>query len=345
MKIFQILLLPFTLIYSLVIRFRNHLFNIEYTKSFQFEIPVIVVGNLSAGGTGKTPMVEYLVRLLSKSHHPAVLSRGYKRKSKGFALADEKSTVNSIGDEPMQYHNKFDIPVAVGEDRVEAIPKILFEKPSTDMIIMDDGFQHRAVRPFLSILLTGFSNPFTSDYLIPSGRLREPRKEAHRSDVIIVTKCDQNLSDDQMDDMVQKIGIYSGNIPVFFTGITYCDALPLFNKSELPKNGEVILLTGIADPEPLISYIGQHWKLRKHLRYPDHHMYSESEIRNIANEQKDLGIPVITTEKDTIRLKSQQYEHILQNVPVFYLPISTTFIKNGAEFDNWIQGQLDSFSL
>ncbi len=343
MGLLKLILFPFSIIYGLAVKVRNHLYNIGYTKSFRFEVPVIVVGNLSAGGTGKTPMVEYLIRLLTGNYSPAILSRGYKRSTKGFYLADDSSSSNLIGDEPMQYHNKFDIPVAVCEDRVEGIPKILFERPETDLIIMDDGYQHRAVNPYISLLLTDALNIFTDDYLLPSGRLREHRREAKRADVIIITKLTTGTSNVEIDKIEKSIRKYNSDSPIFFTTLKYHPPIG-FDGKEMPSSESVILLSGIAKSETLVNYIVDFWSMKEHLKYADHHEYTSKDIDKICKVQKQNNIPIITTEKDAARLKNPEWKQKLAGIPIYYLPISISFIKNGSEFDKWVTEKIQSFS-
>ena len=196
LKSFRILLLPFALLYWLVIAIRNWLYNKKIIPSASFGLPLICVGNLSVGGTGKSPMVEYLVRLLKDQFKIATLSRGYKRKTKGYALANKESTALEIGDEPMQFHIKFpDVPVAVGEERLDAIPQLLHDRPGTEAIILDDAFQHRAIKAGLNILLTDYNNLFTRDFYLPTGDLRDLKSEYKRAEIIVVTKCKPDLTD------------------------------------------------------------------------------------------------------------------------------------------------------
>jgi tetraacyldisaccharide 4'-kinase len=218
----RILLFPITIIYWMVTALRNHLFDINYSRSFQFEPHVINIGNLSVGGSGKTPTVEYLIRLLKDKYVLATLSRGYRRTTKGFRLADQNDNYLSIGDEPFQYYSKFghQVSVAVGEDRALAIPSILLERDNTQVILLDDAYQHRTVKPDLNILLTEFKKPFTSDYVLPSGRLRESRNGARRADIVLVTKCPEYVDASVQERLAQEIRKYSGpEVPVFFTRI------------------------------------------------------------------------------------------------------------------------------
>ncbi len=349
--LFRIILFPFTLVYSLIVRFRNHLYNIGYSRAFEFEVPVIVVGNLSVGGSGKTPVVEYLVELLKHKYKPATLSRGYKRKTSGFRIAGEDDTALTIGDEPMQYYHKWKsiVPVVVGEDRVEAIPKILFEHPDTNIIIMDDGYQHHAVTPYLAILLTPHLHPFYNDHLLPGGRLREPGTEAKRAAVIIVTKCPGDLEENEQEIIKAKIFKYSNEgVHIFFSTIYY-DAPKLIFESKKEHRAlypDVILLTGIANPTSLKEYVQENWNLIEHLIFPDHQVYSDKDIGKIYNrfiEHKNDGLAILTTEKDAMRLKVSDTKGLLKKIPIFYVPIRVSFLKDGAEFDKFILQRIKSF--
>lgn len=213
LKSFRILLLPFALVYWLVIAIRNWMYNKKIIHSTSFALPLICIGNLSVGGTGKSPMVEYLVRLLKDKFKVATLSRGYKRRTKGYALANETSDALDIGDEPMQFHIKFpDVPVAVGEERLDAIPQLLHDRPETQVIILDDAFQHRAIRAGLNILLTDYNNLFTRDFYLPTGDLRDLKSEYKRAEIIIVTKCNPGLSDSERQNLVKEINPGPGKL-------------------------------------------------------------------------------------------------------------------------------------
>ncbi len=340
----RIVLFPFSFLYGLIVRFRNHLYNIGYSRSFKFDIPVIVVGNLSVGGSGKTPVVEYLVELLKHEYQPAILSRGYGRATKGFRIAENIDTSRTIGDEPMQFHSKWNggIPVVVDENRVEAIPKILFERPDTNIILMDDGYQHRSITPGLALLLTPFSKPFYEDYLLPGGRLREPRDEASRADVVIVTKCNDELPEGDREYIKNKISGYTNNdTPVFFSSIQYGVPICLFkgDNDDFGNPTGVILLTGIANPKPLKEYVSSRWNLIEELSYRDHYNYKLVDLKSIYNgylKFDNENLVILTTEKDAMRLKISDSEGLLNRIPIFYVPIKVNFIKDGAEFDQLI---------
>ncbi|MEJ0030778.1 MAG: tetraacyldisaccharide 4'-kinase [Bacteroidota bacterium] len=332
----RLLLFPFSIIYDLITRSRNYLYNIGHKSSFRFDVPVISIGNLNAGGSGKTPMTEYIIRLLSTNHKLATLSRGYKRRSKGFRIANSKDNATTIGDEPYQMFLKFgkNVVVTVGEDRAYAIPNILQDHEDLDAILLDDAFQHRSVNPSFSILLTDYNHPFTSDYVLPAGNLRESRRGASRADVVVVTKCPSQKLD--IDTLTKDIRKYAGDKPVFFTTFKYRDLIPFGNLSS--PSGRVILVTGIANPDPLVNHLKQHFEILKQFRYADHHSFTESDINDIHYEAHQISDAcIVTTEKDMVRLRS------LGSVPKhpwFYIPIEVEFLKNGSEFDTLVALQL-----
>lgn len=341
MKFLRILLFPFAILYDIITRLRNFLFNINFLKSTSFSFPVIVVGNLSVGGTGKTPQIEYLIRLLKDSFDTAVLSRGYKRKSKGFLLLNENHTVDDSGDEPMQYFKKFaNISVAVDANRVEGIQK-LKDLKNPDVVLLDDAFQHRKVKGSLNILLTKYDELFINDYLLPTGNLRESRVEANRADVIIVTKCPENLDETTQKRLSKKLNKFTKNI--FFSKIAYADNLvgeQSITLSDL-KDYEVLLVTGIANPKPLISFLNSKGILFKHMGFPDHHHFTNQDISNISKTFKSLKSArklLLTTEKDSTRLQTEMRD-------IYYLPIKTQFLDSNQakKFNNLIIRHVKEF--
>ena len=253
LKSFRILLLPFALLYWFGISIRNWLYNKKIFPSVSFGLPVICVGNLSVGGTGKSPMVEYLVENLKDDYKIATLSRGYKRRTKGYALANENSTALEIGDEPMQFHLKFpEIPVAVGERRIEAIPQLLHDRPETQAIILDDAFQHRRIKAGLNILLTDYNNLFIHDFYMPTGDLRDLKSSYKRAEIIVVTKCKEDLTEDEKKKIIREINPLPGQ-QIFFTAIEYGETYHIKAKrsSGISETKEVLLVSGIANPAPL----------------------------------------------------------------------------------------------
>ncbi len=334
LKSFRYLFLPFSFLYAAILFIRNKLFDYDYLKSSSFNFPIICVGNLAVGGTGKTPMVEYLLRILKNDYAIATLSRGYKRKTKGFGIANKDTTALDIGDEPMQFHLKFpDVTVAVGEERLVAIPQLLHERPLTKVIVLDDAFQHRQVRAGLNILLTDYTNLYTRDFLLPAGDLRDLKKSAVRADIIIVTKCKHNLSEEERYLIIKELNPGSHQ-QVFFTEILYTHPYHLFTKREtnLSNSTDILLVCGIANPKPLKDFLTGHVRTYDMLRYPDHHIFNSddlAEIKNQFNKNQSSKKIILTTEKDGVRLK--KFEPELKDFPVYVLPIQHSFIFNDAE--------------
>jgi tetraacyldisaccharide 4'-kinase len=336
MKALRFLLFPFAILYDLVTRIRNLFFDIGVFKSTAFETPILIVGNLSMGGTGKTPQIEYLVRMLQESYTVAILSRGYKRSSTGFILVNEAHTAQEVGDEPLQYYKKFkNIDVAVDANRVEGISKIMTSvKPA--VILLDDAFQHRKVEGGCAILLTKWDALLVDDFLVPTGNLREGRQGANRADVILVTKCPENFSKQQQDAVRQKLNRFQKKI--FFTSISYANEI--LGAKPMPtialKDFNVLLITGIANPSPLTAYLEGLAVQFEHLKYGDHHHFSEKEIRSIQTRFNAMEGPkiMLTTEKDYVRLSDTLVE-------VSYLPIETFFLNNeGEAFKKFIANYL-----
>ena len=327
MIILRYLLFPFAIVYGLITSIRNFLFDNGIFKSYSFDIPIIAVGNLSVGGTGKTPQIEYLIRLLSPTYKIATLSRGYKRKSEGYILADANSDAELLGDEPYQMHLKFpNINVAVDPNRKNGIEKLLTLKAKPDVILLDDAFQHRKVKAGFYILLTAYDDLFCDDFMLPTGSLRESKNGAKRADVIIVTKCPKEISEAKQNTIRKKI---EAAVSVYFSTIDYDDKV--YNASESKNVSDIkkvdkLLLAGIAKPNPFFAYLqGQN---DVQLQYSDHHHYSENDIKNI--KEKATNKLLITTEKDYVRLKHWQLNSL------FYLPIKSSFLSEGDNFDKTI---------
>lgn len=323
MKFVRFLLFPFAILYDLITSIRNFFFNTGIFKATSFDIPIVVVGNLSVGGTGKTPQIEYLIRLLKDIYKISVLSRGYKRKTKGFVLVNKNHTASDVGDEPLQYFKKFtNIEVAVDTNRVKGIQNLIKQK-SPEIILLDDAFQHRKVKGSFYILLTKYADLFVDDFLLPTGNLRESRQGANRADVILVTKCPYNLSKKNQDSI--KLKLRKFNKEVFFTSISYADKV--LGSKEISTldlvNLDVLLITGIANPAPLINYLESLKVKFHHLKYADHHHFSSNEITAIKKKFDDMKLPkiILTTEKDYVRLQ----DHIND---LYYLPIETSFLNN-----------------
>jgi tetraacyldisaccharide 4'-kinase len=353
MQFWQILLFPFSLVYQAITDFRNHLYNIGYKKSFRFEVPIINVGNLTVGGTGKTPHVEYLIRFLKTQFQIATLSRGYGRKSKGFVLAEESVDYQLIGDEPMQFYWKFknEITVSVGEERALAIPQILFEKPDTNLIILDDAYQHRAVNPYLNLLITDYNRLFFKDFTFPAGRLRESPYGAKRADAVIVSKCPNNLTESQQLDIQTLIKKYIlKDTPIFFTGIRYSEPQSVFSQNKLTDFSlmqNIVLFSGIAQPQILENHLKNESKLAKHFVFPDHYAYQAQDLQKILTYYQKLPEPnkiLLTTEKDAVKLMQKELRQVLDNQEVYYLPIEIYFLNRENEFQNFIFENLQKFT-
>jgi len=337
LKPLRILLLPFALLAGVYITIRNFLYDKNILRSAGFNIPLISVGNLAVGGTGKSPMVEYLVRLLGTRYNLATLSRGYKRKTKGYALAGPDTTALEIGDEPMQFHAKFPhISVAVGEERIVAIPQLLHDRPNTEVIVLDDAFQHRPVQPGLSILLTEYQNLFTRDWFLPTGDLRDERRSAKRADIIVVTKCPADLSRGEKEKITEEISPLAHQ-KVFFTTIHYGTPYRILDRSEaeLTPDTEILLVTGIANPRPLKQYLTEHSRAFWMMAYGDHHIFSIDDLKEIIKKFDTLSGPekiVLTTEKDAVRL--MKFGKELEGLPVYVIPVEHRFLfGEGEQFD------------
>ncbi|WP_298236931.1 tetraacyldisaccharide 4'-kinase [uncultured Algibacter sp.] len=336
MKILRYILFPIVPIYYLVTRLRNRLYDLGIKKSTSYNLPIICVGNLSVGGTGKTPMIEYLIRLLKDDYKVATLSRGYKRKTNGFQLANKNSTSVSIGDEPFQFYTKFkkDIDVAVDTNRNNGIQKLLAIANPPEVVLLDDAFQHRKVKAGFNIMLTTYQNPYFNDIVLPTGNLREPRIGMNRADAIVVTKCPDNLASTDKETILKRINRQE-NQQVFFSSIAYSDfVFSSEGKKNLTKLNEFTLVTGIANANSLVDFLKERKLKFEHLNFKDHHEFTAQDIKDI--EKKEL---ILTTEKDFMRLK--QYN--LLKHKLFYLPIQIN-IDNEANFCSLIESFVKSYN-
>ena len=347
LRSFRILLFPFSLLYGLIIILRNWLYNKKILRTASFNLPIICVGNLVMGGTGKSPMVEYLLELLHDKFLIATLSRGYKRKTKGYALANEATTALDIGDEPMQFHLKFpQVPVAVGEERVVAIAQLLQDKPETQAIILDDAFQHRAIKAGLNILLTECNNLFTQDFFFPTGDLRDQKNSAKRAEIIVVTKCANNMRADEKEKIISQINA-SEMQQVFFTAMRYQTPYHIITKTRKPLslNDEILLVYGIANPLPLKEYVSECTAAYEEMSYSDHYNFSIDDLKDISkkfDKIKTANKSIITTEKDAVRLV--KFQDQLKNLPLYVLPVRHKFLFNEEEkFNNIIVDFIRTF--
>jgi tetraacyldisaccharide 4'-kinase len=339
MQQLRLILLPISFLYGCINTVRNFLYSMGILPSTSFKIPVISVGNLTVGGTGKTPQIEYLIRLLKDKYAVATLSRGYGRSTSGFVYADQNSTSTAVGDEPRQFKHKFtDLPVAVDANRVHGIKKLQEDHPELKAILLDDAFQHRAVKPAVSILLSDYSKLYYNDDVLPTGTLREFKGGARRADIIVITKCPANFSP------IEKRVVTSNIHPepyqqIYFTSIVYGELVPMLEQKDATLNSEthVILLTGIANAAPLINFISGKTKHITHIDYPDHHEYSIVEMENLRKQFESIPSPnkiIITTEKDAMRIDKAGIIEVVQRLPLFYIPIETTFLFDEGEAFN-----------
>jgi len=321
-------------------------------KGSKFNLPVISVGNLTLGGAGKTPHIEYLVILLQEYLNVATLSRGYKRKSKGFRIINRNDIVSTAGDEPLQYKRKFPtIAVAVAESRNIGIPQLVQRHTNLQVILLDDAFQHRSVVPGLNILLTEYSKPFFMDHLLPMGRLREGRAAYNRADIIIVSKCPDQIKDKERIEFEEKISPYPHQT-IFFSKYEYLTPYLIFDYSQKlkpPPNSSIILISAIASTEYLLNYLDSQFDEIINMNYEDHHYYTDVDLEQLTLTFEQIENPnkyIITTEKDGIRL-GEHYNYIKQkNLPIYILPIKVAFLdSDGLIFDDLLKKFLMNFTV
>ncbi len=348
LKSFRVLLLPLAIIYGLVIAIRNWLFDKNYLKSAEFNFPLICIGNLSVGGTGKSPMVEYLIELLKPTYRIGTLSRGYKRKTKGYALANQYTTALEIGDEPMQFHVKFpDIAVASCEERIVGIPHLLQDVPNLQAIILDDAFQHRSVKAGLNILLTDYSNLYSHDFFLPTGDLRDGWASAKRAQIIIVTKCPYDLSAELKQKAIRSLKPEASQ-KIFFTTIEYGMPYHIFNHGDewmLTPRDEVLLVCGIANPKPLKEFLHEKTHTYYQQDYSDHHIFSIDDLNEIREKFDHIDAKdkmILTTEKDAVRLI--KFTEQLASLPMYVLPIRHYFLfEEGRQFNELVTDFITNF--
>jgi tetraacyldisaccharide 4'-kinase len=329
------LLFPFSLVYGSILTFRNLCYDKGWFESKSYNRPIICVGNLSTGGTGKSPMIEYLISFLIKDYKVAVLSRGYKRKTNGFKEVLIDSLAENVGDEPLQFKQKFpNIVVAVCANRQEGIEKI---KNKADVILLDDAFQHRKVKASTNILLTTFNDLYIHDVVLPAGNLRESKRGAKRADLVVVTKCPEKHSYAKLQE-IQYILNLRPEQKIYFSKISY-DNIIYGKSEELQLNylldKKFTLVTGIANPKPLVQFLRNNQYNFEHKKFPDHHHFSNSEIENL--KEKDI---ILTTEKDFVRLQPR-----INKFAIYYLPIKTIILKEQEEFfKKYIINEIENFS-
>jgi tetraacyldisaccharide 4'-kinase len=345
----NILLYPLSLIFGMITGIRNFMYNTGILSSIEFHLPVICVGNITVGGTGKTPHTEYIAELLRKKFKVATLSRGYKRKTRDFRIASSVSLVSEIGDEPMQIFRKFpDVMVAVDINRVHGVRKILEKNPDTEVIILDDGYQHRRITPGFSILLSDFERLVVRDHMIPYGSLRESKKNMRRADIILITKSPENITPIQRRLIVKEVdkAPYQN---LYFTSLKYKNPLPVFPGTGQEENYldlsdgtgcGIVLVTGIANPLPLKEYVHKTVEEIIHLSFHDHHNFKEKDILRILSAHRDLKSTkkyIVTTEKDAVRLR--EFTNIAEpfRSALYYIPVEIHFLNEDKDkFDNLI---------
>ncbi|MCU0396415.1 MAG: tetraacyldisaccharide 4'-kinase [Chitinophagaceae bacterium] len=344
----RLLLFPFSLVYGLAVYVRNRLYDWQWFKSASFNLPMICVGNLSVGGTGKSPMTEMLTDWLRQDFKVATLSRGYKRKTKGYLLADATTTALEIGGEPMQFHLKFpEVAVAVGEERLEAIPQLLHDRPETQVVILDDAFQHRRVVAGMNILLTEYGNPYWYDWYLPSGDLRDDKRSAARAQVIVVTKCPPDLGIEQRNTLLQRIKPLPHQ-KVFFSSLQYGSPYHILTGKtyDLQAASEILLVCGIANPAPLKQHLDQQAGTYDEICYNDHHIFSIDDLQQIRHkfdELESVDKIILTTEKDAVRLVKFGSE--LNNLPFYVQPVRHQVLFGDEEkFRSLVTGYVSGFA-
>lgn len=350
MKILRILLFPIAMLYGLVTALRNKLFDWGILSERTFDHPLIGIGNLSTGGTGKTPHIEYLIGLLKTKYRVATLSRGYKRKSKGFQLAKPFSKVRDVGDEPLQIYLKHpDANIAVCNSRREGIQKIIKSIPGNQVILLDDVYQHRYIKPGLNILLTDYHKIFTDNFMLPTGNLREFRSNAQRADAIVVTKTPSVFS--PLDRKIILKDLEKYNIKnVFFSYIKYGEWKPITptaEKNNMQEAKTIFMFTGIANPVPLEEHLKRSCLDLKTFRFSDHYQFKESDIRSIIHKYRETFSgtkAILTTEKDSMRLRDPAIKKLIKSLPVYYLPIEVDFHEKDKEkFDQMVWDYMATF--
>lgn len=331
-KFLLILLLPFSWLYGLVILLRSILYKHGILTRTQFNFPIICVGNLAVGGTGKTPHIEWLISQLSPELKIGVLSRGYKRKTSGYVLAKQTSSPYDIGDEPYQIKQKFNqVALAVSENRVLGVPQLLGDRPDVQVILMDDGFQHLSIKAGFNIILTDFNRPFFNDKLLPAGLLREPVNGAARADIIIVTKCPKDITESQQQQVINAIKPQAHQ-SVYFTYITYFTPIAITQAARAlvkpPVNQLCVALSGLAKAEHFLNHINQQYKQVTPLTFADHVTYNTEKIQALAQSVAlKENTWVATTEKDAVKLGAADIIEHINHIPIWYFPIGVEFIN------------------
>lgn len=348
--ILRIILFPFTLLYRAIIAIRSSLYEVNLLKSVSFDVPVISVGNLNTGGSGKTPMIEYLIRQLDPFIRVSVLSRGYKRRTKGYLNVTVDATYSEVGDEPLLLKKKYPgVPIAVGEERALAIPQLLQNYDGVQLVLLDDAYQHRGVDPYINLLLTEYGNRYTRDFLLPMGRLREPRKAAERADMIVVTKCPADLTEEAMKTITNEINP-SPRQKIYFSTLRYHTAYNAFHTDEriLLRDQAVFLMTGIANPDSLVQFLMDRELVYFHRKFPDHYAFTKHDIATVIDsfeKMEEVKKVFLTTEKDLVRLVPHLHYFRSKGIDVYILPIEVQFLGRSDEFIQDIREKLLKFTV
>lgn len=346
------MLLPCSKIYGIITYMRNQFFEWHFLPQHEFEVPVVVIGNLAVGGTGKTPHTEFLVESLRHSYHLAVLSRGYKRATSGFVLATPQSTPRQIGDESYQMYQKFGckVTVAVCEDRVKGIRELLKADPDVNLILLDDAFQHRYVKPDVSVVVTEFNRPLYNDHMLPYGRLREPLQGINRADIVVVTKCPEQMKDLDFALFKKNLGLFPYQ-SIFFSRYAYQELKPIFPESVptvpyldwMTDQDSVLAVAGIDNPRPFVRHLKSYMpKVRVNI-FPDHHAFSRKDMELLGRRYKTMpgkNRILVTTEKDAVRMAASPYFPQELKPYAFYLPVKVEFTSSGHQFIKTIVDKL-----
>lgn len=343
MSVFKYLLWPLSMLYGAVVRLRNYLYDTSFFGSASFNIPIIAIGNLSTGGTGKTMAVSYLIALLSQQYPIGVLSRGYGRRTSGYRNVTVGDSYHDVGDEPKLLSLKYPyVPIAVLEQRILGIPSMYGQFPFLSAIVLDDAFQHRSVKPHISILLTNYDTPYWEDSLLPMGNLREQSKGAARANIIIINKCPSNITRTMMEKIVQRIQPNSSQ-KIFFSGLQYGNAYNIRQVEDtlvIDKNTAILLITGIAEPLSLVRHLQQNSENLYWQRYSDHHKFTKDEIDHLIQYYRAITLKnkyIITTEKDAVRLSEHLSNFVAENIKIFAIPVQMKFIPYKEDFDQFIK--------
>ncbi len=344
-KYLKYALTPFSWLYGFGVYIRNKFFDWGILKEVSFDVPVVGVGNITVGGTGKTPHVEYILECLRYKRNIAVLSRGYKRKTHGFIVASAKSTPDDIGDEPLQIYEKFGgtVKVAVCESRVKGVRELIKQFPKINLIVLDDSFQHRYIKPKVNIMLMDYSHPVYSDEILRLGRMRESRQERYRADMVITTKCPADVSALDMR-LVSKHLELMPYQKLYFSSFDYGGLIPVFPDDcservrlvDITSEDSVILLTGVANPRPFVNHFREYPFKKRVLHFPDHHNFKKSDLHKIVTKFKEAPGNrkfIITTEKDAMRISHNPYFPVELRPLIFYIPIGVRMLESNFGYD------------